>query len=97
MTSQKTVVSLEEDSMKTAKDLENLLKLKQSDKNFIIDIWLKKEVFPKFTHNKQGFSIPEGVSLSETEELLKVRGFLVTTYSGYQGSFVYLSIPPQGE
>tara|TARA_R100000541_G_C1897352_1_gene84066 strand:+ start:84702 stop:84953 length:252 start_codon:yes stop_codon:yes gene_type:complete len=83
--------------MKTAKDLENLLKLKQSDKNTIIDTWLEKEVFPKFTHNKQGFSIPEGVSLSETEELLKVRGFLVKTYSDYQGSFVYLSIPPQGE
>ncbi len=83
--------------MKTAKDLNNLLKLKQSDKNSIIDNWLEKEVFPKFTNNKQGFSIPEGVSLSETEELLKVRGFSVTTYSGHQGSFVYLSIPPQGE
>ncbi len=83
--------------MKTAKDLHNLLKLKQSDKNAIIDTWLEKEVFPKFTNNRQGFSIPEGVSLSETEELLKARGFSVTTYSGYQGSFVYITIPPQGE
>lgn len=83
--------------MKTAKDLHNLLKLKQSGKNEIIDAWLEDEVFPKFTYNKQGFSIPEGVSLSEVEQLLSVRGFSVKTHCDHQGSFVYITIPPQGE
>ncbi len=83
--------------MKTAKDLHNLLKLKQSGKNEIIDNWLENEVFPKFTHNKQGFSIPEGVSLSEVEQLLGVRGFSVKTHCDHQGSVVYITIPPQGE
>lgn len=83
--------------MKTAKDLHNLLRLKQSGKNEIIDAWLEDEVFPKFTHNKQGFSIPEGVSLSEVEQLLGARGFSVTTHHDHQVSFVYITIPPQGE
>lgn len=83
--------------MKTAQDLYNLLKLRQSDSAKIVDTWLEEVVFPKFTTNKQGFEVPQGVSTNEVVALLQVRGFSVTSHSGYQGEFVYISIPPQGE
>lgn len=83
--------------MKTANDLHKLLQSQQSDSAKAVDTWLEDVVFPKFTHNRQGFEAPEGLSTNEVVSLLQVRGFGVTSHSGYQGNFVYISIPPQGE
>lgn len=83
--------------MKTAQDLQKLLYTKRSVASQLIDTWLEEKVFPAFENNKQGFSIPTGVSLSETILLLKIRGFIVTSHSDHQGDVVYISIPPQGE
>lgn len=84
--------------MITANDLrEHLLTLTNSDKSEMIDSWLKSTVFSKWKGDKSGYEIPDGVSCGEIETLLSLRGFHVTTYSGYQGSFVYISLPSQGE
>lgn len=83
--------------MKTANDLHKSLQVKQSDSAEAVDTWLEDVVFPKFAHNKQGFEVPNGLSTSEVVSLLQVRGFSVTSHSGYQGEFVYISIPPQGK
>jgi hypothetical protein len=56
--------------MKTARDLHNLLKLRQSDSAKIVDTWLEEVVFPKFTANKQGFEVPQGVSTNEVVALV---------------------------
>lgn len=83
--------------MKTASDLHSFLKLKESDKSKLVDKWLEEEVFPKFSHNGQGFDVPSGITSLEIKDLLSVRGFSVETLSDYQGNFVYITLPPQGE
>lgn len=85
--------------MFTANDMYNVLKLKESNKGNIIDKWLQEVVLPErtLTGYNSGYECPEGVSLSEAEELLKLRGLSVKTHSSYQGRIINLEIPPQGE
>jgi hypothetical protein len=59
-----------------------------------VDEWLQKQVFPTFYNNK-GYDVPEWTTTTQLQLLLEQRGWSVTTYSDYQGSFVYLSVPPQ--
>lgn len=82
--------------MFTAKDMHEILKKNELKKEEIIDEWLKEKVAPNYSDN-MGYACPDGVTLSEAEDLLGTRGFDVHTYSGYQGSFIYLKIPPQEE
>lgn len=83
--------------MKTAQDLHELLQTRQSETAKAVDTWLEDVVFPKFTHNSQGFEVPKGLSTDKVVDLLQERGFSVTSYAGHQGRFVYITIPPQGE
>lgn len=83
--------------MKTAKDLNDLLKLKESDLNNEVDNWLEEEVFPNFKDNHQGFEIPSYIQPSAMESLMKTRGFDVSLNCDYQGNVIYIAIPPQGE
>jgi hypothetical protein len=83
--------------MITATDLIKHIELKNSDKSKLIDDWLQSTVFPKWSRNGDGFTTPKGISNSEIENLLNVRGFVVTTHSSYQGNFVYISLPPQND
>ncbi len=84
----------------TAKDLNELLKNKSEEKQKVIDSWLRDVVFPKFEANNQSFEVSLSklkMSQREFKDLLQQRGFLVETMTSYQGFFVFLSIPPQGE
>lgn len=84
----------------TAKDLNEHLKNKSEEKQKAVDSWLRDVVFPKFESNNQGFEVYLSklkMSQSEFKELLEQRGFLVETSSSYQGFFVFISIPPQGD
>lgn len=85
--------------MYTAKDMYNVLKMKDSDKGDIIDKWLKEEVLPKRSLDDYsgGYGCPEGVTLREAERLLEMRGFSVKIHSDWQGDFICLSIPPQSK
>jgi len=83
--------------MFTANDFSKELKKIAVSKSEIVDTWLKEEVLPEFTHNEQGFICPKGVSVSECAELLAERGFYAKTYSQTEGSYIYITIPPQGE
>lgn len=63
-----------------------------------VDTFLKEKVIPMFTRNKQGFEVPDDLlPLCKLDEELTFRGFKVETHSGHQGSFVYISIPSEGE
>jgi hypothetical protein len=85
--------------MFTAKDMYEVLKDKESNKGDIIDSWLQEVVLPKhsLTGYNSSYNCPKGVSLCEAESLLKARGFSVTTFGGYQGDFITLTLPPQGD
>lgn len=80
--------------MKTVKDLIEYQKKQEKEKNEVIDKWLEDGVFPFFSYNGQGFKKPEDMLLKDVKKLLEVRGFSVRTHSSYQGSFVYITIPP---
>lgn len=82
--------------MKTVKDLIEYQRKQEQDKNEIIDEWLEEGVFPTFSYNGQGFRKPADMLLKDVEKLLEIRGFSVRTCSSYQGSYVYITIPPQG-
>lgn len=60
-----------------------------------VDEWLMTEVFPNHKDNA-GYECPEWIKLGILKTMLEQRGWSVTTHSGYQGNFVYLSVPPQG-
>lgn len=85
--------------MFTANDMYEALKLKESNKGDIIDKWLQEVVLPKRTLEgyNSGYECPKGVSLSEAQKLLEMRGFSVKTFHNYQGRVINLEIPPQGE
>ena len=85
--------------MYTAKDMYNDLKLQELKKGHIIDKWLQEVVLPtrSLSEYNSECACPEGVTLAEAENLLKLRGFAVKTCSDYQGSYISLTIPPQGE
>lgn len=83
--------------MKTAKDLNDLLKLKESALSSEVDNWLEDEVFPNFKENHQGFKIPPHMEPSLLESMLKIRGFDVSLNCDHQGNVIYIAIPPQGE
>ena len=85
--------------MFTANDMYITLKLKESDKDQIIDKWLQGVVLPKRKLNdyNSAYYCPEEVTLAEAQTLLEMRGFIVKTWADHQGSFIDLKIPPQGE
>lgn len=85
--------------MFTARDMHMLIQNNLSAKGVIIDTWLKEVVLPsKIRGGYEGaFDCPSGINLVEAEELLLLRGFDVTTWADYQGSFISIKIPPQGE
>lgn len=85
--------------MYTAKDMYEDLKLKETGKGELVDKWLKEEVLPSrtLTGYNSGYTCPDGITLSELEKMLELRGFTCKTWSDYQGNFVSIEIPPQGE
>lgn len=85
--------------MLTVKDFLKYKEDVSQDKQEKCDDWLERVVFPKFavTGDGSGFDCPPFATLKEVELMLQQRGWVVKTHSGYQGSFIYLSLPPQGE
>lgn len=84
----------EEKTMVTANDLRKYIKDKEESIEDKVDKWLKDVVFPRFTVDGSGFEVPEWTTRGELEKLLGKRGFSTTSHCGYQGSFVYISLPP---
>ena len=85
--------------MKTVKDFLKYKEYMSQTKQQKCDEWLENIVFPKFavTGNGTGFTCPNFATMNEVVLMLRQRGWEVKDYTGYQGSFLYLSIPPQGE
>lgn len=83
--------------MLTVKDYLQYKESVTSEKQQKCDEWLQQQVFPKFSGNGFGIECPNWAGLTEMQLMLEQRGWSVTTHSGYQGSFLYLSFPPQGE
>ena len=69
---------------------ENLSKA-QYDFKAQVDEWLEKEVLPKFRQNA-GYEVPIWTETRKLEKEVKERGFLVTSYRGYQGCYVYIGL-----
>lgn len=61
-----------------------------------VDNWVKDHVLPDF-RNHNGYEVPDWIGLGDLVRMLEQRGFLVNYYSGYQGSYVYISLPPGEE
>lgn len=77
------------------KDFEELYLLQKTDYSKKIDEWLVNVVLPEFTGKGQGFEVPAtGISIKAFENILKSKGFNVTTNTDYQGSFVYFYDDP---
>ena len=85
--------------MFTAKDMHEAIQDNSNLKGDIVDVWLQDVVLPSKLKRgfESAFECPEEVTLQELEVMLKVRGFYVKTWEDYQGSFVSVKIPPQGE
>lgn len=80
--------------MITVKDYIKYTKNADSALQEKVDEWLKTVVFPHH-YDKAGYECPSWIDLVNLQMLLQQRGWEVTVYSGYAGSFVYLSVPPQ--
>lgn len=83
--------------MITAENFRERLKIVESEKSKVLDMWLESVVLPSFTGNDQILLKPKGLTLQEAITLLKVRGFEATSLTEYEESFVYISLPPKGE
>lgn len=80
--------------------VEDYLKYKETvnqESQNACDEWLENTVFPKFTNNGCGFECPTFAAPLDVVRMLRQRGWEVRCDSGYQGTFVYLSIPEQGK
>lgn len=82
--------------MFTAKDMNKAINIAKAGLSDKVDAWLRDVVLPhKLSGNTSGFDCPDWIKPQELKELLQLRGFSVTTWSSYQGSFVSVDIPPQ--
>jgi hypothetical protein len=83
--------------MFTAKDFQKTLDDNESELGEKVDQWLQTEVLPGYRGAGHGEEVPEWTDTETLVRLLRLRGFDVTSHRGYQGSFVYITVPPQGK